>query len=69
VGLATIVCSLRFENFPFVASYGSRGHGGGIRTRFGAGNIENTVSNRTSIFARGSLPSNGRCIVCFDVVA
>jgi hypothetical protein len=37
LGLATIFYCLRFETSLFVASYGSQGHGGGIRSRLHTG--------------------------------
>jgi hypothetical protein len=60
----------------FVVSYDSQGYGGGTRTRsdqlysLGADHMKNTTSNTTSIFGRGSLLTNGCClVVCFTVVA
>jgi hypothetical protein len=67
LGLATIFYGLRFETSLFVASYDSRGYGGGIRPRLHAGFlavallwcvvavatdcIGNTASNSSSIVA------------------
>jgi hypothetical protein len=62
---------LRFETSLFVAFYDSKGHGGGIRPRLHTGycsagvlvtnRVENTVSNSSSIVARG-LVAVGTCL-------
>jgi hypothetical protein len=51
-GLATIFYCLRFETPPFVASYDSQGHGGGIRPRLHTGNIIFYSKHRNKITSR-----------------
>jgi hypothetical protein len=64
--LATIFYCLRFETFFFVASYDSRGHGGGIRPRFHTGfevNSSQVKSSQSHIATDGQSVSKSWCRV------